>query len=169
MFGKKKSIINSTFGEIEYFSTNWRSISKIPLSLFGESYLITVLAVAKSDKDVINQLQENAFKRFNEIVVNRKCEIEEVIIRHFQTVDKIEDFTSRHKKQYNLDDTGTRFIPTNIVFSKSGECGLYVEDDAEEYGEYDDWDEGFVLSIIPEIKIHSKEQYSGYIYGGGSL
>jgi hypothetical protein len=169
MFGRKKPIFNGAFGEIEFFGTAWRTVNKISFSLFGKSYLVHAKAVVTSRDEEINQLQEIAFKSIEEIVANRRSVLEDLIIRHFETVSGIEDYTSRYKESYDLDDIASRFIPTDLVFSRKGECGLYVEDDAEEYGKYDDWDEGFVVSIIPEFEIHSKERYSGLIHGGGTL
>ncbi len=154
MFGKKKTIFNEVFGEIEYWD-GWATTAKLEITLWDKTYDIRILAIADSTKDDINEEQEKTYKMFKEIIVERRSEIEEMIENHFGTRDK--------------QAVSSRFIPTRLLFSRIGECALYAEDDEEEYDVSDDYDEGFVLGIIPELKIYSKELYSGYIFGGGML
>lgn len=170
MFWKKQKIINNVFGEIKSFGTAWRTVEKQSFSLFGKTYLIHVMAVANTaSNETINDLQETALSNCMDLIVSKKAEIEDAITNHFNEVSNIVDFNCRYREGYDLSDISSRFIPENITITRKGECTLYVEDGAEEFGEYDDWDEGFVVQIIPEIKVYSKELYDGYVYGGGSL
>lgn len=170
MFWKKQKIINSTFGEIEYFATGWRSVDKLSFSLFGKTYSVYVLAIAKKDtNEAISDIQELAFIRFKDLIISNKSEIEETITSHFKKVSDIYDYNYRYREGYDLGDIPSRFIPDEIEITRKGECAIYVKDDAEDYGENDDWDEGFVVSVIPELKIYSKESYIDFVCGGGSL
>ena len=170
MFWNKKKITSSAFKKIEYFGTGWRTVEKQSFSLFGKTYSVHVIAVAKKElNETINNLQETALTSFLDIIVSKKSEIEEAIINHFNKVSSMDDYNHRYREGYDLSDVPSRFIPNEIEVTRKGECAIYVEDDAEEFGAYDDWDEGFVISVIPEVKIYSKELYSGYVYGGGSL
>ena len=170
MFGKKKAKTNSTFGEIEYYGTGWRTVDKRSFSLFGKTYSVYVTAVARKEpNETINDIQELALTNFNDIIVSEKSEIEAVITDHFNRVSSMDNYNCRYREGFDLNDIPSRFVPNEIEISRKGECAIYVEDDAEEFGEYDDWDEGFVVTILPEIRIYSKELYSGYIYGGGTL
>ena len=170
MFWKKKKITNDAFKEIEYFGTGWRTVETRSFSLFSKTYSIYVIAVAKKESnETINDLQKLALTSFMDLIVSKRSEIEEAITNHFNEVSSIDDYNSKYRDGYNLSDIPSRFVPNEIEISRKGECAIYVEDDAEEFGACDDWDEGFVVSISPEIKIYSKELYSGYIYGGGTL
>lgn len=170
MFWKKNKIMRNVFGEIEYYGTGWRTVEKRSFSLFGKTYSVYVTAVARKEpNETINDLQELALTSFNDLIVSKKSDIEEAIANHFNRVSSMDDYNCRYRDGYDLSDVPSRFVPNEIEISRKGECAIYVEDDGEEFGEYDDWDEGFVVSILPEIKIYSKELYSGYIYGGRSL
>ena len=170
MFWKKKKITNDAFGEIKDYGTGWKTVEKRSFSLFGKTYSVYVMAVANTDSnETINDLQEAALSSSMDLIVNKKSEIEEAITNHFNEVSGIVDYNCRYREGYNLGDIPSRFVPDNILITRKGECTLYVEDDAEEFGEYDDWDEGFVVQLIPEIKVFSKELYDGYVYGGGTL
>ena len=170
MFGKKKENINNTFGEIVYYGTGWRTVEKRSFSLFGKTFSVYVLARAKKDlNEAISDLQEAALSSSMDLIVSKKSEIEEAITHHFDEVSGIVDYNCRYREGYDLSDIPSRFVPHLIEITRKGECAIYVGDGAEEYGEYDDWDEGFVVTIIPEIKIYSKELYVDYVCGGGSL
>lgn len=170
MFGKKKENTNNTFGEIVYYGTGWRTVEKQSFSLFGKTFSVYVLARAKKNlNEAINYLQESAFINFKDLIVNSKSEIEEAITNHFNEVSGIVDYNCRYREGYDLSDIPSRFVPHLIEITRKGECAIYVGDNAEEYGEYDDWDEGFVVQLIPEIRIYSKELYIGYVSGGGTM
>jgi hypothetical protein len=170
MFWMKKKITSNAFKKIEYFGTGWRTVEKQSFSLFGKTYSVHVIAVAKKElNEKINDLQELALTSFTDIIVSKKSEIEEAITNHIKKVSSMDDYKCRYRDGYDLSDIPSRFIPNEIEITRKGECAIFVEDDAEEFGAYDDWDEGFVISVIPEVKIYSKELYSGYVYGGGSL
>jgi len=170
MFWKKKKIMNSTFGEIVYYGTGWRTVEKLSVSLFGKTFSVYVLARAKKDlNEAISDLQESALTSFEDLIASKKSQLEETITNYLNRVSSIYDYNCRYREGYNLGDIPSRFVPHLIEITRKGECAIYVGDDAEEYGEYDDWDEGFVVTIIPEIQIYSKELYVDYICGGGTL
>jgi hypothetical protein len=80
-------------------------------------------------------------------------------MNHFNEVSGIPDYNGRYREGYDLADIPSRFVPSSVVITRKGECAIFVSDDAEEHGENDDWDEGFVITTVPEIRIHSKEEY----------
>ncbi len=168
MFGKKKRYTNDTFGDIEYFATGWRTTVPVAFSLFRKTYTAPVLAVAKKKpQEPITAQQEAAFQVLHAQITSRKAEIEAAILQHLQTVDPQEDYNRNYHADFDLHDLAARLVPYEIEISRQGACAIYVEDNAEAYGEYDEWDEGFVVTLTPEIKVHSKERYTAYIYGGG--
>ena len=170
MFWKKKKIINDTFGEIKAAGMAWRTVEKLSFSLFGKTYSVNALAIAnKKLSENINALQESALTSFKDLIVSKRSEIEEAITNHFNEVSSIDDYNCRYREGYNLSDIPSRFVPDEIEISRKGVCVIYLADAAEDYGEYDDWDEGFVVQLIPEIRIYSKELYIGYVSGGGTL
>jgi len=170
MFWKKKKITNDAFGEIKDYGTGWKTVEKRSFSLFGKTYSVYVMAVANTDSnETINDLQEAALTSFKDLIVSKRSEIEETITNHFNEVSGIVDYNCRYREGYDLSDIPSRFLPRDIEISRKGECAIYVADAAEDYGEYDDWDEGFVVQLIPEIRIYSKELYIGYVSGGGTL
>jgi hypothetical protein len=171
MFWKKKSIINDAFGEIEKDGIDgWRTVERRSFSLFDKTYSVHIVAVAnRASNETINDLQEAALRRFQDLIVSKRSEIEEAIITHLHEVSIIPDYNCRYREGYSLGNIPSRFVASDILITRKGECTLYASDNAEEYGEYDDWDEGFVVQIIPEIAVWSKELYDGYVSGGGTL
>ena len=84
MFWNKKKITSNAFKKIEYFGTGWRTVEMQSFSLFGKTYSVHVIAVAKKElNETINDLQEQALTSFMDIIVSKKSEIEETIINHF--------------------------------------------------------------------------------------
>ena len=170
MFGKKKRYTNDIFGEIEYFATGWRTTAHVSFTLFGKTYAVPVLAVAKKEpQEPINAQQEAVFQALSAQLSGQQAVLEAAILQHVQAVDPQEDYNRHYHADFDLNDLAARLSPYAIEISRQGECAIYVEDNAEAYGEYDEWDEGFVVSLMPEIKVYSKEHYASYIYGGGSL
>lgn len=166
-YWKNPKITNTVFGEIEYWQSGWRTVEKFPLSLFGRTYAADVVAMVDIKKvEEVNDLQESAFQTFKELIVRRRSEIEQVITDHFNEVSANSDYNCRYRENYDLTDIPSRFVPSSIKITRNGDVAICVSDDAEEYGEYDDWDEGFVITILPELKVLSKEYYQGLVSGG---
>ena len=158
MFWKKKKIINDTFGEIKAAGMAWRTVEKLSFSLFGKTYSVNALAIAnKKLSENINALQESALTSFKDLIVSKRSEIEEAITNHFNEVSSIDDYNGRYREGYNLSDIPSRFVLNEIEISRKGECVIYLADAAEGGGEYYDPDEGFVVQLIPEIKVFSRE------------
>lgn len=169
-YWKNATITNATFGEIEYRQTEWRTTGKFDFSLFDRTYNVDVIALVDGRAvEEVNDLQESAFRTFKEIIVRDKPDIEKAITDHFNKVSAIEDFNCRYHEGYDLTNIPARFVPSSIDVTRKGEVAIYVCDDAEEYGEYDDWDEGFVITILPTIEIVSKEFYDGHVSSGRIL
>ncbi|MDR3053514.1 MAG: hypothetical protein LBU48_06615 [Coriobacteriales bacterium] len=158
---------NAVFGAIRYSDTGWYTKDSFPLDLFGKTYHVTACARAdaesKSEIEPINEEQERAIKTCFDIFKDRKAEVEQVITDRFKMADATDDFRDRYKPDYDLSDIASRFEPDEIDISRDGHCALYVADNAEDYGRYDDWDAGFALSLIPDIKTYSREFYLGHI------
>jgi len=158
MFWKKEKIINDTFGEIKAAGMAWRTVEKMSFSLFGKTYSVNALAIAdKKLSENINDLQEAALTSFKDLIVSKRSEIEEAITNHFKEVSSIDDYNGRYREGYNLSDIPSRFVPPEIEISRKGECVIYLADAAEDNGEYYDPDEGFVVQLIPEIKVFFRE------------
>jgi len=169
-YWKARIHTNPAFGEVEYQADGWRTLEKRAFSLFDRIYSADVLAMTeRQTPEEINPFQQSAFRSFMDLIVSRRAEIEQAITNHFNKVSGIPDYNCRDREGYDLADIPSRFVPSTVEITRKGECAIFVSDDAEEYGENDDWDEGFVITIVPEIKIHSKEKYQGYVSSGGSL
>jgi hypothetical protein len=153
---KNKFVVNEIFGTMEKNELYWMSDvnTKTKIFFWNKIYEINIKAIADTEED-INSSQENAYQKLEKIVVERKNEIEKVVEWHFDTDD--ERIAS------------SRFIPTDFIFDRNGNCALYVCDAEEEFGVCDDYDEGFALGIIPEIEVYSKEEYDMYLFGGGDF
>ncbi len=166
-YWKNAKITNPAFGEIEYHQTEWRTTEKFTLSLFGRTYSADVIALTSSQTvEEVNELQETAFREFKDLIVRKSPEIEQAITEHLNKISAISDFNDRYRQGYDLADIPGRFVPSSIEITRKGFVAIYVCDDAEEYGENDDWDEGFVITILPEIEVFSKELFQGMVSDG---
>jgi len=169
-YWKNSNLTNPAFGEVEYRADGWKTLEKRAFSLFDRIYSADVLALTeRQTPEEISALQESAYRSFMDLIVSRRPEIEQTITNHFNEVSGIPDYNCRYREGYDLADIPSRFVPSTVEITRKGECAIFVSDDAEEYGENDDWDEGFVITIVPEIQIHSKEESQGYVSGGGCL
>ena len=169
-YWKDRIRTNPAFGEVEYQADGWRTVEKRGFPLFDRIYSADVLAMTKRQTpEEISALQESAYRSFLDRIVSRRAEIEQAITNHFNEVSGIPDYNGRYREGYDLADIPSRFVPSSVEITRKGECAIFVSDDAEEYGETDDWDEGFVITIVPEIQIHSKEEYQGYVSGSGNF
>jgi hypothetical protein len=165
MFWKKKQpVIHPIFGEVSYSKPYWEMKEKTEFSLFGKTYQVNVVLRTDLDNESISEMHEETFKKFKEIMVSERIRIEEEIVSYLKTVSAYDDFAERYKENYDTSDYVARFLPFVLKINAQGECALRVTDDAEEYGEYDDWVSGFVVSIFPEIKVNSTEAYDGDLY-----
>ena len=166
-YWKNTKVTNAVFGEIEYQKTKWRTTEKFTLSLFGRAYSADVIALtSRWTIEEVNELQESSFQAFKDLIVRKRPEIEQAITDHLNKVSAISDFNNRYRQGYDLADIPGRFVPSRIEITRKGFVAIYVCDDAEEYGENDDWDEGFVITILPEIEVFSKELFQGMVSGG---
>jgi hypothetical protein len=150
MFGKKKPLVNSTFGEMFYWNTAWDATSKISLTLWDKAYSITLRVVAEKEKDGISQIQENAYRNFKEKKFEARKNIEEAVEKYYSTSDK----------QVLI----SKFTPTELQFSTKGESAL-IADNADD----EDWHDpppGLAVIISPKVAIFTQEEYAGYVFGG---
>jgi len=153
LFKKEKPIINDVFGEMVYaWSLYWQATSKIKLTLWDNTYSIDLRVVAineENEKCCINELQENAYKKFKEEIIKKQEEIEAVVEEYYNTNDKKELIE--------------KFIPEDLQISLKGECALIADDTDDEDEEHS----GLAVLIYPILKIYSHDEYSSYIFGGG--
>jgi hypothetical protein len=150
MFGKKKPLANGTFGEMIYWTVEWRATSKIPLTLWNKAYNITLCAVAQKEKDGISEIQEKAYCNFKEKMFEAQKSIEEAM----------EKFYNTSNEQVLI----SKFTPTELQFSIKGECALMADNADDE-----DWHDpppGLAVIISPKIAIFTQEEYAGYVFGG---
>lgn len=156
MFGRKKTVYNEVFGEMIQWTTKWEAVTKLKLTLWNKTYDIDLCANTRSKEDGINENQEIAYKNFKETILERQKEIEKTVENYLNIRDE--------------QRLSSKFIPTELLFSRKGECALYAEDGDVEYGLYhDDPNAGFVVSINPWLKVFLPEEYDMYLYGGGTL
>lgn len=153
MFGRKKPIIDEVFGEMIYWTIEWRAKSKIEITLWNNTYKIDLCAVATAEKDGISEIQRKAYKHFKETIIDMQKEIEKLVSDYFQTQDE----------QVLIE----KFTPTDLQISLKGECAIIASNADDE--EIHDTQPGLAVVVYPQKKIYTNEDYAGYIFGGGSL
>lgn len=161
MFGKKiknkrvEPTIHPILGEIKYLGYGWNPLEKIKLSLWSRVYEIQLCFIADSEDDVITEKQETAFEKFKNVIIDKKVEIEKAIISYARTEDE--------------EIILSRLIPSEIYFSRKGECALFVEDTAEDGAYNDDTETAFALFLVPKITLQGSEDAVDYFAGSGAL
>lgn len=153
MFGKKKPLINEVFGEMIYWTTEWRAKSKIEIALWNQTYKIDLCVVASTQKDGISKVQEGAYGHLKETISDVQKAIEKIVSDYYQTED-----------EQILKD---KFIPTDLQISLKGECAI-IADNADD-DDTQDVNSGLAVIVYPDLKIVDGERYAGYVFGSGSL
>lgn len=153
MFGKKKPITNEVFGEMMYWTTEWRAKSKIEITLWNQTYKIDLCAVASTQKDGINKVQEGAYGHLKETIIDVQKAIERIVSDYYQTED-----------EQILKD---KFTPTDLQISLKGECAI-IADNADD-DDTQDVNYGLSVVVYPDLKIVDGERYAGYVFGSGNL
>lgn len=153
MFGKKKPIKDEVFGEMIYWTTEWRSKSKIELTLWNNTYKIDLCAVAGAEKEGISEIQRNAYKHFKETIIEQQKEIEKLVSDYYQTQDE--------------QVLAEKFTPMDLQISLKGECAIIASNADDE--DIHDVQPGLAVVVYPKKGIYAGEDYAGYIFGSGSL
>jgi hypothetical protein len=165
MFWKKKQpVIHPIFGEVRNSKPDWKPKEKTEFSLFGKTYQVNVVLRTDLDDEPISEIHGETFKKFKDVMISEKSRIEDEIVSYLKTVSAYEDFAERYKENYDTADYVGRFFPYELRINAQGRCALWVTDDAEDYGEYDDWPAGFVVAIFPELTVNPMEDYNGDLY-----
>lgn len=99
----------------------------------GETKSIIIKVKAYFEKDGISQKQVETLKRYNE----NKAAIQEMLSGLAEKFDK---------------NAKNRFIPKTLLVGRTGECALLCDDK-------EDSDGGIAISVYPEQKIISQDDY----------
>lgn len=154
MFGKKKDKevkckIHPSLGEIRYVGIGWKKTEKIKVTLWSNTYDISLCFIAKTVEEDVNEKQVDSLEKFRNVVKEQKKKIEELIMKYFECD--------------NEENSSHRFAPEEILFSQNGECALFYKDADE--GNYDDPDAGFAMFLIPKLMYEDTENCLYYILG----
>lgn len=161
LFGRKKkrdavkNPIHPIFGEMKHIGIEWDVAEKIELTLWNKTYEIPMSFIASTDKDGITANQEEAFKKLKDVITEQKSEMEKAIIFYTKTDDE--------EKILN------RFIPYDILFSRNGECALFMKDTEEDGAYNDDTETAFALFLVPKIFLCASEDSLDFLLGGGGF
>ncbi|MDR0863269.1 MAG: hypothetical protein LBN30_10985 [Oscillospiraceae bacterium] len=122
---------NSIFGEL-VFNTGWKA--KTDISLFGNTYAITIKAKAYFETDGITAEQERAFGDFSGNKVAR-----------LQTAENL-------LNEYAGNNAAERFTPRTLLFQRDGGYALLLDDK-------DDEDDGVAVCLAPKPEVVSQDVY----------
>jgi hypothetical protein len=156
MFGKKKTkqeipVISTALGEMKYYRDSWTLCAKQKAAFWDTIYELDCDVETETAEEGINEKQEAAIEKFKEVIVDKKSAIERIIIEN-----SVSD--------YGIVDEGEirkRFVPDYILFSKNGECALFVKD-------VDNDDEGLGIFLVPKLLMYSSGECLAYMIGHGS-
>ena len=136
---KRKKIINSVFGELEYRNLMYHGETQI--TLWDKTFDIKVFPVTNSKSKEITPKQERAYEYF---LKNTK-----------DIQKKIEGFL---KKICETQDTNlilTRYEPYELIFDLNGGFGLEIIDNVTD----DEYDSDLVIIILPDLGIDTSDHY----------
>ncbi|MCM1534921.1 MAG: hypothetical protein NC126_03240 [Clostridium sp.] len=158
IFGKKKkekvAYVHPQLGEVKYGGGDWNPSSKLKVELWDKVFEVAMSFGTGSEDEPINPKQEEAFERVKSLIVEKKHDIEQMVIEErFYTYEESEQ------------EVRGRFYPDYLNFSRTGEeCVLYFTD-----AEHEDWDAGFALLLIPEFKLVDEEEAMDFMGGHSDL
>lgn len=146
MSDKKKknlagTITHPRLGKMTYFYNAWHPMSSIgeKVPLWGKIFEADLNFMTEGREQEINPLQEEAYEKFERLMVWQNDVIEQMIRNHFRV---------------SAEEAETRFIPAEVCFGRRGECLLRFQDTEmkeEEYG--DDVFLGFTLFLLPRLSL----------------
>lgn len=122
---------NKIFGAVT-FDYGWKTT--LNFEYFGTVVHLVVNAKAYFEEDVITERQENVYAYFLQNIVEIQKKIENILL---------ESWTSQAKN---------RFTPSCLLIERDGEMGMLFDD-------REDLDNGIVVTIIPELKIITQDEY----------
>jgi len=139
------------FGKMKYLYV-WRALEPVEINIFGKAQSINCSAAANKLKEVPNDIQEAAFKKFQEEKEKLISEAEKIVLDFFKPDESF--------------DMSKVITIMGIHISRKGECGLkmlfnedYLFDfDLDELGiEHGQY---FGVSLFPELRlIKSGDEY----------
>lgn len=106
------------------------------IDLFGNTYVIMVVADAYSETELTNKEQNASFTYLVENYKRIFSEVEQILIKEAQTKDNV----------------AKRFTPEFFNIKRDGEMGLVINDNENE-------ENGFVIIINSDYKIISTDQF----------
>ncbi len=123
-------MIHDVFGDIN-FNVGWKMSKNI--TLFGQSYMVTVKIHAYFEEDGITKEQENAYINFIESEEMKMSCVEKML------------------REYS-DSAEEQFIPKTLLIYRDGSYALLCDNN-------NDPDEGIAVCLVPEEKIVSQDDY----------
>ena len=123
-------MIHDVFGDIN-FNVGWKMSKNI--TLFGQSYMVTVKTPAYFEEDGITKEQENAYINFIESEEMKMSCVEKML------------------REYS-DSAEEQFIPKTLLIYRDGSYALLCDNN-------NDPDEGIAVCLVPEEKIVSQDDY----------
>lgn len=125
MFGrsrkrKRKHLAHPVLGNLKYYE-GWAWLPQSPLvkmkvPLWGKVYGVTPLFTAKNASQKPTPLQEEAYGKFEKLVIEKTDLIEQLILEHY-----------KNALAENVVPADT-IVPTAVLFGRSGECLLEIRD-----------------------------------------
>lgn len=150
------NIIESpVFGKMKYLYV-WRALDPVIINIFGKGQSINCSAATNKQKDVPNDIQEMAFKKFEAEKEKLISEAEKIVLDFFKP-----------SESFDMSDVIT-VLGVNI--SRDGKCGIEMEFNEKylfdfdldelgiEHGQY------FGVSLFPELSLIKSGDEFGKIF-----
>lgn len=136
---KRKKIINSVFGEMEYRNSMYHGSTQI--TLWHRTFDIKVFPVTNSKSKEITQKQECAYEYFKKNTIDIQ--------------KKIEGFLEKICETKDTNVILTKYEPYELIFDLNGGFGLEIIDNITD----DEFDSDIVIIILPDLEIDTSDHY----------
>ncbi|MCT3101297.1 MAG: DUF6985 domain-containing protein [Lactococcus lactis] len=122
---------NKVFGDVQ-FDYGWKT--NLEFEFLGTVFFLVVNAKSYFEDEGITENQENAYTYFLQNRVEIQKKIENILLNSVSLQSK------------------NRFTPNCLLIERDGKMGILFDDKA-------DLDNGIVVTIIPELKILTQDEY----------
>ena len=122
---------NKVFGDVQ-FDYGWKT--NLEFEFLGTVFFLVVNAKSYFEDEVITENQENAYTYFLQNRVEIQKKIENILLNSVSLQSK------------------NRFTPNCLLIERDGKMGILFDDKV-------DLDNGIVVTIIPELKILTQDEY----------